>query len=90
MARSAQVAVPIGATATKLDAAEVNDRYAGNTLVVKNTGTVEVAVGGENVTTANGFRLVVGATLTVEVAVEDIYGVVAGATAGAVDVLRVK
>lgn len=90
MARSAQLAVAVGATATKLEAVEVNDRFAGDTLVLTNKGTVDVLLGGSNVTTANGWRgLPVGATLVIDSA-DDLFAVVAGATAGAVDVLRVN
>ncbi len=88
MASSAQIAVPTGATATKLiDSAGYSP---GDSLLLFNTGTVTVLLGGSGVTTSNGFRgLDAGATLGIN-ASESVYGVVSGATAGSVDVLRVS
>lgn len=92
MANSTQVTVATGATPTRLaaDAALGTDLAGGNTLVLFNAGTVTVYIGGSDVSTTNGFRaLVAGSTLSIDVD-SDLYGVVSGATAGAVDVLRVK
>lgn len=91
MANSAQITVATGATATKLAAdAPGGDSTMGNTLVLTNKGAVDVILGGSDVSTANGWRgLAIGQTLILDVA-EDLYGVVAGSTVGAVDVLRVK
>lgn len=91
MASSAQIAVPTGAAPVQLaaSAAAGSDRIPGNTLAISNTGTVIAYIGGEDVSTANGFPLPVGAVLVIDVA-EHLYAVVSGAEAGAVAVLRVK
>lgn len=89
MANSLHLVVPVGATATKLAAPGVGSGVTvGDTYVFFNSGTVTVLLGGPDVSTTNGFRgLVAGASLAIDV-LEDIFGVVSGATAGAVDVLR--
>lgn len=91
MANSAQIAIPIGATATSLIPSHTvaDASLNGDTLVIQNTGTVVVYVGGTAVSTSIGFPLAVGATMVLDVA-EDLFGVVSGSTAGAVAVLRVK
>jgi hypothetical protein len=90
MASSAQLTVAIGASPTRLAADSSSDNTMGNTLVLTNTGTVAVILGGPDVSTSNGWRgLAVGSTLILDVA-EDLYAVVSGSTAGAVDVLRVR
>lgn len=91
MANSAQIAIPTGATATSLIPSHTvaDASLNGDTLLIQNTGTVVVYVGGSGVTTSNGFPLAVGATMGADVA-EDLFGVVSGGTAGAVATLRVK
>lgn len=89
MASSAQLPVATGATPTRLStgASRLSD---GGRLLLTNTGSVDVILGGADVSTANGWRgLVVGATLVLD-CLEDLYAVVAGDDAGAVDVMRAK
>ncbi len=89
MASSAQLVVAPGATPTRLStgAAKAGD---GGRLALTNMGAVNVILGGADVSTSNGWRaLVAGATLIID-CFEDLFAVVAGATPGAVDILRVK
>lgn len=93
MAETAQIAVPVGATPVMLNATDSGDRLPGNTLVLFNTGTVTVGLGGSDVSSTNMWRaLVAGAYLSIDLAEgELLYGLVpSGGTAGAVDVLRVR
>jgi hypothetical protein len=94
MAATAQVSIAAGATAVALSGAVGDDPYtAGSTVMLYNSGAVNVGLGGPGVTSANMFRaLVVGATLVIDLAVgEQIWGLVpSGSTAGSVDVLRVN
>ncbi len=88
MANSAQVTVTT--TATKLAAPGVGSgNVKGDTLLLFNAGASTVLLGGEDLTTGNGFGgLVAGATVGLDVN-EDVYGIVASGTC-AVHVLRVK
>jgi hypothetical protein len=81
---SAQVAV--GATETALNAVDVDDY---THLTVKNTHATELMyVGPTGVTTANGFILSGGATITVEVEPGDVLYGIRGGTAVTAAVLR--
>ena len=66
------------------------DYSPGDTVVVRNTGTIEAEVGSvASVTAGNGFRLAAGASLPAVTLVEGetLAAAVVGTTAGAIDVL---
>jgi hypothetical protein len=81
--------VSVATTATRLDSGD-GDLVSGSTvLVTVPAGGATVYVGGADVTTANGFPLPAGASVSVDLNSGDLlYGIVAASTQ-AVNVLRV-
>jgi hypothetical protein len=81
--------VSVATTATRLDSGD-GDLVSGSTvLVTVPAGGATVYVGGADVTTANGFPLAAGASVSVDLNSGDLlYGIVAASTQ-AVNVLRV-
>lgn len=80
-------AVTVATTATRLDTAAASDTSgAGQSIALYNASSVSIFVGGSDVTTANGFTLAAGASLSIDLdrwggAEEGLYGIVAAATA---------
>jgi hypothetical protein len=89
MANTARQAITHGSTATRLAADPlVPDGISGDTLVLKNSGTVDCYLGGSDVTTSNGWPFPVAAVLVLDVA-EHLYALVqSGNTDGEISVLR--
>lgn len=87
MATAASQAVAVGTSAVALSATET-DSSVGQSLLLTNKGAVELVLGGSGVTSATGYRLAAGASVTVQLGSGDaLYGVVtSGSTT--VDVLR--
>jgi hypothetical protein len=82
---TAQVAV--STTAAKLTTTPTDSR-AGSSIAITAPSAADLYVGGSGVTSSNGFRVVAGATLTVDLqSGEDLYGVLASGT-GTAYVLR--
>lgn len=82
------VKVSVGTTATLLLAAGRGTVDVPQSVVLSvPSGGSTVYIGGENVTTASGFPVVAGATLSLDVIGEPVYGIV-GASTQDVNVLR--
>lgn len=75
-------AVSVGSTATRLDTIEESAKGSQQVLAVHNNGTATVYIGDEAVTTANGFPLSAGASMSIEVdsSADAIFGVAASGT----------
>lgn len=71
--------VSVEVTATRLDTvADDADSISGQSILVRNKGTVSVYIGPSNVTTATGFELAVGESASFEASVGDaLYGIAA-------------
>lgn len=84
--QGAQVA--ISTTAVRLDAAETTGDSR-STVRVKNTGASAVFLGASDVTSASGFTLAVGDSISVELgAGESLFGICAAATSSTIQALR--
>lgn len=71
--------VTVGATATALPATAYSNRH---TLLIQNYGSVEVFIGGSDVSTVNGISLLPRATLQIGITDDaKIYGIVSVGTA---------
>lgn len=81
---SAQVSVAATAVALNTEGGSIG----GTKLVVKNSGAASVHLGPSTVTTANGFELVAGATVTVELSHGEQLFAIGDAVADTVHVLR--
>ena len=82
--------VSVGTTATRVD---VTDPWYANSalgsVLVRNRGSVSVFLGGSAVTTANGFELGAGESVSMDLGTKDtLYGIVASGTAR-VDVVQI-
>ena len=87
MAKSTQVSV--GTTATPLTPVATQN-VGGDTVILQNTGAAAVFLGGPDVTTANGYSLAAGASLSIvtDDNLTDLFGIVASGTV-TVGVLRI-
>lgn len=77
-------AVVVGTTATRIDTVNETDSTAGSAIAVNNNGSVTVYLGtSSNVSTADGFPLAAGASISVEFdnARQGLWGIVASGTA---------
>lgn len=83
-------AVTVTTTATKLDTQNEMDRKVGSAIVVSNTGSVTVYIGGPNVTTTSGIPLAAGGIFSDDGLIpgDDYYGVVASGSSSVVVVQR--
>lgn len=91
--RHARFAVPTGATNTALELRSVAswDRDAGDSILVKNTGTVTVGLGNDAMDDTTSFPLGVGETAGFDLDKGDVlYARVQGGTAGALAVIAVR
>lgn len=78
--------ITVGTTATRLTRApKTSERYSSEsrTVVLQNTGSVDVLIGGTGVTTANyGYKLVPGGDVVLQLNVTDgLFGIVSTGTA---------
>lgn len=91
-AASAQVTIPANTTAQALVAAGASDSVSGDSVSLRNEGTVSVRLGGSDVSRANGQLFQAGETLGLDVAQgESLFAVnTSDSSAGLVSVLRVK
>jgi hypothetical protein len=90
MALKPAQAVPVATIATILTATDKRGDYAAaaTSVLLTNSGSVVVAIGGSQVTATTGYRLAVGRDMTVDLqAGEVLYGIVASGT-GSIDVFQ--
>lgn len=80
--------VSVSSTATALTSGQTDDAATGFSIVLKNTGSTDVFLGGSGVTTATGFVLAAGSTFSVDLGSGEQLFAVAAVT-GTVHVLRV-
>ena len=74
-------AVSVGAAATRLDTEGETDSLAGSAVAVHNNGSSTIFVGAAGVTTATGFPLAAGTSMSCELyGNEAVYGIVASGT----------
>jgi hypothetical protein len=73
--------VSVGTTATVLPAASLANR---KTLVVHNSGSATIFLGGSGVTTANGMPILKGSSFSADIGSALIYGIVASGTQTAI------
>lgn len=74
-------AVSVATTATRLDTSSETDLARGSSVAVYNNGSATIYVGDSDVTTATGFPLAAGASLSLDLdPAESLYGVVASGT----------
>lgn len=88
MARSAQIAVPAGGQAVRVVASGADpDTSYTDTMMIQNTGTVIVELGGSDVASNNAYPLAAGEAIGVTVGPTGLFARVPGATAGVLAVL---
>lgn len=91
MARSARINVPVGPPVRLDDISGEADREYGVSLLVFNTGTGVVELGGGDISATNSFRgLTAGATAGVDLSEGEAFYARVDTVAGSVDILRVK
>ena len=77
-------AVTVGTTPTLLDTIGEGDDMAGSAVAVQNAGAATIYLGADDVTTATGFPLAAGASMSFKLfGVEALYGIVASGTVDA-------
>lgn len=74
-------AVSVATTATRLDTVDETDSVFGSSVAVHNNGAATVFVGGSSVTTAAGFPVAAGTSVSLDVqTAEGLWGIVASGT----------
>jgi hypothetical protein len=75
-------AVSVATTATRLDTASESDSVSGSAVALNNNGSATVYIGDSDVTTATGFPLAAGASISFNLdgPSDALYGIVASGT----------